>query len=77
MNESLLQQARTLSSGTIAGLSGETRYQAIDIIQWGFVQYCERFQDRYVTWHEAWSDYVTTGRLAMIQATAQVRILNG
>ena len=77
MNESLVQQARTLSSGTIAGLAHETRYQAIDLIQWGFVRFCERYPDRYSTWHGAWSDYVTTGRLAMVQATAQARILNG
>ena len=76
MKETVVDQARTLSSGTIAGLAHETRYQAIDLIQWGFVQYCERYQGRYTVWQEAWSDYVQTGRLAMVQATAQSRILN-
>ena len=74
--QTVAEQARTLSSGTIASIAHETRYQAIDMIQWGFVQYCERYPDRYTVWQEAWSDYVQTGRLAMVQATAQARILN-
>lgn len=49
--------ARLLSSGTVAGLTGFTRYDQIDLVQHSFVAYCEdigakgRWQDH---WQRFW-----------------------
>ena len=62
--ETVHEQARTLSSGTIASITGQTRYDVIDRIQADFITFCERFGDRYAVWQEAWSVYHQTGRMS-------------
>lgn len=72
--ETVLEQARTLSSGTIASISGQTQYAVIDRVQQNFMAFCIQFGSRYTTWQEAWSVYYQTGRMS--QAIAKEVIGN-
>jgi hypothetical protein len=53
----LVNEARTLSSGTLATLTGERRYAALEVIQQEFVEFCEENANRYEHWQAAWKDY--------------------
>lgn len=55
--ETLTQQARGLSSGTIASLIGNNLYSAIDEEQFSFVAFCEENEDNFRTWQAAWKAY--------------------
>lgn len=55
--ESIDKQARALSSGTLAGLTGFRTYSEIDPIQAEFVEFCEENINRYSSWAEAWKHY--------------------
>ena len=66
--ETVAEQARTLSSGTIASITGQTKYDVIDKVQADFTSFCERFGDRYTVWQEAWSVYHQTGRMSQVIA---------
>jgi hypothetical protein len=63
MRESVFEQARSLSSGTLGSLSGQTRYDVIDCVQWDFMDFCSEFGDRYEAWPDAWNAYALTGRM--------------
>jgi len=52
--ERLTEQARRLSSGTIASLTGETRYEDIELIQDRFVHFCGTLADPPLKWQDAW-----------------------
>lgn len=54
--ETLVQQARGLSSGTLASLTKLSHYDEIEPIQADFVDWCTR-RPQYDTWIEAWQDY--------------------
>jgi len=53
--ETLIEQARRLSSGTIATLTGENRYVHIDRIRADFVTFCEGRSDE--KWQDAWAEF--------------------
>ena len=54
--ETLIEQARRLSSGTIATLTGSTCYDDIEQTQARFVEFCQDWQpmEQFKTWQEAW-----------------------
>ena len=53
--KALADQARLISSGTIASLIGDSRYTRIDDEQARFVEFCEMISDTSIkTWQEAW-----------------------
>jgi hypothetical protein len=55
--EPLVVQARQLSSGTIATLTGECRYVRIDVIRQQFVEFCESMAHPCDKWQHAWIRY--------------------
>ena len=55
----LAYEARTLSSGTLATLTGYAAYEALDAIQAAFVAWCER-HPHYATWQAAWTAFQAT-----------------
>lgn len=52
--ESLVQQARGLSSGTMATLIGSSKYADIDLAQNDFVSWCTEHGGEYLAWPMAW-----------------------
>jgi hypothetical protein len=61
------QQARQLSSGTIASLIMRNRYDVIDHAQAEFVGFIDRMdaacgRAAYGTWQDAWAAFRQTGR---------------
>lgn len=68
MRETVFEQARSLSSGTLGSLSHQTRYDVIDRVQWDFMDFCSEFGDRYEVWQDAWNIYILTGRLDRVIA---------
>lgn len=53
--ETLVEQARRLSSGTIATLTNEKRYVVIDAIRADFVAFCQMLKPGSAdTWQKAW-----------------------
>jgi hypothetical protein len=57
MAEPLVNQAITLTSGTIATLTGLFRYDDIEKVQDEFVEFCEETSIRFTTWQQAWIAY--------------------
>jgi len=57
MNETLLTQVRTISSGTLATLTNEHNYTTLEQIRDLFWQYCKSLP-QYWTWQEAWESYL-------------------
>ena len=55
--ESLAQQARGLSSGTLSYLCQSTSYSVIEKVQQDFVEFCEENSNQYRTWQPAWDEY--------------------
>ena len=55
--ETLVQQARGLASGTLAGLCGSNLYSVVDQVQADFVEFCEENSNQYRTWQSAWTEY--------------------
>lgn len=53
--ETLIEQARRLSSGTVATLTGEKRYTDIDRIRADFVTFCAGRKDE--KWQDAWAEF--------------------
>jgi hypothetical protein len=54
MAETLTQQARTLSSGTMVTLTGENRNTALAVIHAAFVTWCGRQPDQTQCWQDGW-----------------------
>lgn len=53
----ILSDVAALSSGTLAGLTGERRYAVLDEIRGQFLFFVDstlRRGARFLTWHEAW-----------------------
>ena len=48
--------ARTLSSGTMAVLTGARDYATLDVYQAEFVKYCD-LHPEFGTWQDAWDKY--------------------
>lgn len=57
MLEPVTVQARQLSSGTIASLTGETKYAVIDEIRVLFVEFCESLSYPCDKWQDAWARF--------------------
>ena len=53
----LLDQARGISSGTLASLTGYCKYSEIDPIHAEFIEFCEENQNKYRNWILAWQAY--------------------
>ena len=60
----LVNQAVTLSSGTIASLTGLCRYEEIEQVQMDFIGFCEEMQHEFTTWQQAWNVYKIERRTA-------------
>lgn len=65
----LAHTAANLSSGTIATVSrdaglliGRATFEAIDVIQAAFVEFCRDRGSAYETWQDAWISYAETAR---------------
>lgn len=56
---SLLDQARGLSSGTLATLTGFCRYDQLDPIHADFIDFCEENVNRFENWKQAWREYAS------------------
>ena len=52
--ESVLKQARGLSAGTMATITGFHKYSEIDPVQADFIDFCEENETKYRIWQEAW-----------------------
>jgi hypothetical protein len=57
MLEPVAVQARRLSSGTIASLTGETKYVVIDEIRDLFTEFCESLPYPCDKWQDAWERF--------------------
>lgn len=57
MLEPVAVQARQLSSGTIATLTGEKLYTIIDEIRQLFVEFCETLPYPCDKWQDAWARF--------------------
>jgi hypothetical protein len=55
--DSVLVDARQLASGTIASLTGQNKYEAIDQIRVEFMTFVEGRLGQYTTWQDAWNDF--------------------
>lgn len=54
----LATQARLLSSGTLATLTGFSEYEKLDLIQTLFIDYCLANLAEFSTWQAAWSRFI-------------------
>ena len=54
---SLARSARLIASGTMATLTGFSRYDEIEPIQAEFVEFCEENEKVFATWQTAWDAY--------------------
>lgn len=52
--DTLISQARSLSSGTLATLTGQRSYARMDMIQAQFVAWCEQQADQAARWQDVW-----------------------
>lgn len=55
----LAQEAASLSSGTLATLTGYRDYALIDEVQGQFVAFCRK-HPTFPTWQDAWESWQTT-----------------
>lgn len=53
----LVSQASSLASGTIATLTGLRQYSQIDRARASFVEFCEENEGRYDSWIPAWTHF--------------------
>ena len=51
------EQARLLSSGTMASLTNKNRYDEVEPIQHDFVEFCEENARYFETWQQAWNEF--------------------
>lgn len=56
-NQEILSDARSLSSGTIATITGNKKYEDIDKTQGQFVNFIQKSDKKYNNWQEAWKDF--------------------
>lgn len=52
----VVAQAATLSSGTIATMTGHNRYKDIERVQRAFVEFCQD-HPQYERWQDAWTKF--------------------
>jgi len=57
----LQYDSRTLSSGTMATLTGVRDYATLDLLQAEFVRYCDQHPE-HDTWQTAWNAYTEATR---------------
>jgi len=55
--DTVQNQARTLSSGTLATLTGLKRYDQLDAVQAEFVAFTDENSDEFTCWQDAWEAY--------------------
>ena len=51
------QQARYLSSGTLATLTGLSKYSDLNLVYVDFVEFCEENESHFNNWQSAWREY--------------------
>lgn len=54
IGDRVVRDALGISSGTIAGLIGNCRYDAIDKVQGEFVKFCDGHRGEFENWIQAW-----------------------
>ncbi len=57
LGESIASDARSLSSRTLAGLTGITKHKEIEKIQNDFVKFAMGNKNKYKNWHDAWEGF--------------------
>jgi len=74
----VLLDAAALSSGTLAGLTGYNRYQAIDQVQAAWVKWVVDgdLSDEFPNWAAAWSAFVTTPEYAAVRRALSGEVLS-
>jgi hypothetical protein len=55
------RDAASLSSGTLATLTGRRTYAELDVIQAEFIAFVERHPGQYETWATAWRAFWENG----------------
>lgn len=74
IKETLIQDVRGLSSGTLANLTGYTRYSDLERIQNAFVEWCAGFHADYPggfdTWQQAWHAFWPTMKAVLARETS-------
>ena len=60
----VLEQARGLSSGTLATLTNRKKYDEIDTIHADFIEHVEKYCQGFDRWPGAWDNYRDSGRLS-------------
>ena len=56
-NANIVRTIRTLSSGTMATLTGKKKYKELDIQRDMFARYVQFSPKKYETWKDAWDDW--------------------
>lgn len=65
--DSATNQAKTLSSGTLANLTGVKRYDQLDVIQNEFVAFCVENEGEFTCWQTAWEAFKLSKQLAGVK----------
>lgn len=54
----VVRDACQLSSGTLATLTGQTRYTVLDNIHAAFIAFCQEQAGEFTCWQDAWQSFV-------------------
>lgn len=61
-HETIKRDAASLSSGTLATLTGKRSFAELEAIQAEFLAFVEQHPGQYVTWVTAWRDFREKGQ---------------
>lgn len=54
----IVEAAGQLSSGTLATITGETRYTVVENIRAAFLAFCQEQAGEFGCWQDAWTSFV-------------------
>jgi hypothetical protein len=74
--DSIVSDARGLSSGTIANLTGKQKYNEIQKIQNDFVKFVMQNKTKYKKWHDAWMVFWKQNELKEVIRGVVKEVLN-
>ena len=57
----IIEIAVSLSSGTLAALTGLRRYDELDKVRAAFVEFCAANTGKFTTWGKAWNAFKSAG----------------
>jgi len=63
-NREVLLDALTISSGTMATLTGESRYRRLEDIQATFANFVVRSKEPFANWMFAWEKFWNSGKVS-------------